>query len=253
VLHPFLPQTASITSSRWFLLRAHEADSNSTYLSHSLYNKVFSNAPDHFHLLPSLLSSQTSYPLIRLCCSNPHNRHLNWQFDIGIKRKLRLPLYPTTNQPICACGTVVDIFGDHIFKCKCICKIGVHNAIPDGFADALAPVLSTFGFIPPNSTVDTELILYRPSDPHSRPFNLSFDPYPAPPPLTFQAAPPVLSAQMSPSAPYLPSFPSILILLMFYKLSRPMPTHIYRTMNTENLGVSTKPTHPLLLLLGATH
>jgi hypothetical protein len=26
VLHPFLPQTASITSSHWFLLRAHKAD-----------------------------------------------------------------------------------------------------------------------------------------------------------------------------------------------------------------------------------
>jgi hypothetical protein len=50
---------------------------------------------------------------------------------------------------------------------------------------ALAPVLSTAGFIPPNSTVDTEPILYLSSDPHSHPFNLSFDPYPAPPPLTF--------------------------------------------------------------------
>jgi hypothetical protein len=44
------------------------------YLSHSLYNDVFSDAPDHFHLLPSLLSSQTSYPLIGLCQSNQHNR-----------------------------------------------------------------------------------------------------------------------------------------------------------------------------------
>ncbi len=58
------------------------------YLSHSLYNNVFSNTPDHFHLLPSLLSSQTAYPLIGLCRSNPHNRVLNWQFDTCIKRKL---------------------------------------------------------------------------------------------------------------------------------------------------------------------
>jgi hypothetical protein len=28
------------------------------YLSHSLYNNVFSNSPNQFHLLPSLLSSQ---------------------------------------------------------------------------------------------------------------------------------------------------------------------------------------------------
>ena len=102
------------------------------YLSHSLYkNNVFSNAPDHFHLLPSLLSSQTAYHLIGLCRSNPHNCLLNWQLDIGIKRKLRLPLHLTNNQPICACGTIVDIFGDHIFKCTCI---------------------STAGFVPPNFT-----------------------------------------------------------------------------------------------------
>ena len=124
------------------------------HLSHSLHNKVFSNAPNHFHLLPSLLSSQTSYPFIELCCSNPHNRLLNWQFNTGIKHKLCVPLYPTTNQPIWTCGTVVNIFGDHIFKCRRICKIGVHNAIHDGFAHALAPVLSTARCVPPNSTVD---------------------------------------------------------------------------------------------------
>ncbi len=154
------------------------------YLSHSLYNEVFSNAPDHFHLLPSLLSSRTSYHLIGLCRSNPHNHLLNWQFDTSIKCKLRLPLHPTTNQPICACGTVVNIFGDHIFKCTCICKIGVHNTICNGFVQSLAPVLSTTKYVPPNTTVDTEPILYLPSDPHSCPFNLSFDPYPASPPLT---------------------------------------------------------------------
>ena len=94
-------------------------------------------------------------------------------FNTGIKRKLCLPLHPTTNQPICACGTVVDIFGDHIFKCTRICKIVVHNAIRDSFAHALAPVLSTTGFVPHNSIVDTEPNLYLPSDPHSCLFDLS--------------------------------------------------------------------------------
>ncbi len=154
------------------------------YLSHSLYKEVYSNAPDHFHLLPSLLSPQTSYPLISLCRSNPHNCLLNWQFDTSIKCKLHLPLYSTSNPPTCACGNVVDIFGDHIFKCVRICKIGVHNIIWDGFAHALAPALSTAGFIPTNATVQMEPSLYLSSDPHSHPFDLSFDPYPASPPLT---------------------------------------------------------------------
>jgi hypothetical protein len=80
---------------------------------------------------------------------------------------------------------MVYIFGDdnHIFECTRICKIGVHNAIHDGFAYALAPALSTGGYVLPNTTVDMEPKLYLPSDPHSRPFDLSFDPYPAPPPL----------------------------------------------------------------------
>ncbi len=74
-------------------------------------------------------------------------------------------------------------FGDHIFKCTRISKIGVHNTICNGFAQALDPVLSTAEYVPPNTTVDMEPILYLPSDPHSRPFDLSFDPYPALPPL----------------------------------------------------------------------
>ena len=212
--------------------------------THSLYNNVFSNAPNQFHLLPSLLSSQTSYPFIGLCRSNPHNRLLNWQFDTGITQKPRLPLHPTTNQPICACGTIVDIVGDHIFKCKHICKIGVHNAIRDGFAHALARALSTAGFVPPNSTVDTEpyftshLILtpIRLTSPltHIQPHHHSY----------LMDVPPTPSALISPSAHYLPWFLSILILKMFYKLSRPMPTHIYRNMNARNLAAPTKPTHP---------
>ena len=61
------------------------------------------------------------------------------------------------------------------------------------------------------------------------------------------------SAKISPSAPYLPSFLSILILRVFYELSRPMLTHIYRTTNARNLAVPTKPTHPLLLSVATTH
>ena len=155
------------------------------YLSHSLYNDVFSDAPDHFHLLPSLLSSQTSYPLIGLCQSNQHNRTSSTgnltQLSNGNYNSLytRLP----TNQFVLLAPL---FFGNHILKCcTSICKIGVHNAIRDGFAHALAPVLSTVGFFPPNSTVDTEPNLYLPSDPHSCPFDFSFTPYyPAPPPLT---------------------------------------------------------------------
>ena len=58
-----------------------------------------------------------------------------------------------------------------------------HN--PRRFAHALAPALSTAGYVPPNSTLNLEPLHYLSSDPHSCPFDISFDPYPASPPLTF--------------------------------------------------------------------
>jgi hypothetical protein len=56
--------------------------------------------------------------------------------------------------------------------------------------------------------------------------------------------PPTPSAPISPSAHHLPGFLWILILRMFYKLSRPIPTCIYRNMNARNLAAPTKWTHP---------
>ena len=85
------------------------------------------------------------------------------------------------------------------------------QSIRNGFAHALAPVLSTIGFVPPNSTVDTEPNLYLPSDPHSRPFDLSFDPYPAPPPITSHGCTShTIGADItiSPSPPRLPLDPN---------------------------------------------
>jgi hypothetical protein len=46
----------------------------SDHLWRALHHKVYSNATEHFHLLPSILSPQTGYPLIALCCSITENR-----------------------------------------------------------------------------------------------------------------------------------------------------------------------------------
>ncbi len=80
VLHPFHPPTASTTSSSRYLQKVLKIKLHCNYyLSRSLHHEVFLHAPEHFHLLPSLLSSQTSYPLIGLCRSNPWNWLFNWQ------------------------------------------------------------------------------------------------------------------------------------------------------------------------------
>jgi len=95
-------------------------------------------------------------------------------------------------------------------------KIGIHNAIHDGFAHALVPALSTAGFVPPNSTVDMEPSLYLPSDPHSHPFDLSFGPHPAPPPLTSHGctshtvATDITISSLPPMVPLNPNSPDVL-------------------------------------------
>jgi hypothetical protein len=63
-----------------------------TYLNNAIHHEFCTHAPEHLHLLPSILSPRTSHLLIALCRSNPSNRLPPWIFDICIKRKLRLPI-----------------------------------------------------------------------------------------------------------------------------------------------------------------
>ena len=74
-----------------------------------LYNHVFKNKNEHFHL-PSIVYPHTSYPLIA--------HHLTpLTFLISIRYKLLLPIYP--NRTPCTCGHhAYDIYGDHTFCCK---------------------------------------------------------------------------------------------------------------------------------------
>ena len=109
--------------------------------------------PQHLHLLPSLLSPQTSYPLISLCLcrSIPSNRPAPSIFTCSLKRKLRLPLFDPSDTSICPCGHHLDPSGDHIFQCTCLCKIGAHNSIRDGFATLSLPHYSLQQYLLPTS------------------------------------------------------------------------------------------------------
>ena len=161
----------------------------SSSIIQDLYHEVYTSSPQDIHLLPSLLSPQTSYPLISMCRSIPTNRLPPWIFNPCLKRKLRLPLFAPGALPVCPCGTSVDPFGDHLFQCRRICKIAVHNAIRDGFATALVPLLSSAGYILPSSKFEIEPQLFLPSDPHARPFDLAFHPDPSSPPQITHACP----------------------------------------------------------------
>ena len=107
-----------------------------------IYTTVGTSAADHFHLLPSTLSPQTSFPLVGMCRGNAQHRLQNWATQVGIKWKLRLLIYNNHDTPTCKCGQKNDSYGDHAFKCMKISKKAAHNIIRDSFAKALQPALS---------------------------------------------------------------------------------------------------------------
>ena len=143
-----------------------------------IYTNVGTSAPEHFHLLPSILSPQMSYPLIGMCRSNAQHRLPNWATQIAIKRKLRLPIYDPHNTPTCKCGQKHDCFGDHTFKCKKISKTVSHNIVRDSCAKALQPALSQAGYIRPSSQLEIEKKHIKTRDISALPFDVSFDPDP---------------------------------------------------------------------------
>jgi hypothetical protein len=104
----------------------------------------------------------------------------------------------------------------------------------------------------PQLTIDTEPSLHLPSDPHSHPCDLSFNPHPATPPLTSHGCTSttigvdITITSLPPQITFNP------LLQMSYILLLTMPTHIYSLTSTGNLVVSTKLIPLLLLSLGAT-
>ncbi len=110
-------------------------------------------------------------------------------FDIFIKCKLRHPIYDTNTKPYCPCGCCLDPYGDHVFQCKHICKIGAHNSIRDSLPSILTPALSSAGYLLPTSKFTVEPMLHLPSDPNARPLDIAFNPNPALPPNVTHACP----------------------------------------------------------------
>ena len=129
-----------------------------------IYSVVANAQPEQFGVLNSLLSPHMSYPLIAMCRSDPRNRLSNEIFDIGLRRKLLLPLYlrPEEEQ-VCSCRTTHDNMGDHVFKCTKNNKKMAHNYISDGLATALAPILATVELILPTTITPSS----RPNSPTS--------------------------------------------------------------------------------------
>ena len=125
-------------------------------MTNQIYTEASNSNNEHLHLIPSILSPQTSYPLVGMCRSRQQHRLPKWMTDLAVKRKLRLPIYDPNNPPLCKCGTKHDIYGDHAFNCQRISKTQAHHTIRDSWALALQPALATAGYIRQSSKLDIE-------------------------------------------------------------------------------------------------
>lgn len=192
--HKLLPHIASVATStkcppseeiNHFLYHtsAHSARGRlkhhcSSGLTQVLYNTI---PREHLHHLPSILSPQTSYPLVHMCRSKPSHRLNNNIFIIALRRKLRLPITDPTNPPTCKCGEIHDCWGDHAFHCVSNNKKMAHNIIRDTLAATLPPILSTAGYILPTTLpLETEKPNVIDSDTNLFPLDVSFDIDPSP-------------------------------------------------------------------------
>ena len=159
-----------------------------TIMSQQIYTDTYNTDKQLLLLLPSILSPQTSYPLVGMCRSNPQNRLPNWMTSLAIKRKLRLPIFDDT-PPTCKCGTIHDKYGDHCFKCNRISKKQGHNIIRDCWAEALQPALATAGYIRQSSKLEIERRHINTRDISAQPFDICFDPDPSISPQTNRNCP----------------------------------------------------------------
>jgi hypothetical protein len=165
------PTTPQTDLARHFLptLSPHSAcgrlkKHSTTIVTAELYKHVFKHENDHFHLLPSILSPCTSYPLIAMSCSCVKHHLTLLTFLLCIQCKLRLHIYP--NRTACICGHHDhDIYGDYAFCCERGSKKRAHNVIARDFAGALSPVLAQAGYLNPNTPMAVEPLFHLCSNP----------------------------------------------------------------------------------------
>ena len=142
----------------------------SHYQLNDFYETFSTEMPDHTHLLPSILSPTTSYPIAGMSRSQISHRLPPIQFALNMRRKLRLPILPYEYK--CQCNKTYDIYGDP-FNCPKNHKGRPHNMITNKFSQALAPLLTTANIISPTTILDKETHLHLPADPTARPFDVS--------------------------------------------------------------------------------
>jgi len=75
--------------------------------------------------------------------AEPSHRQNNQNFDINLKHKLRLELWPEDDVVTCACMPRMDRFGDHAFCYSHVKKTAMSNEIRDGIMHLFKRILPT--------------------------------------------------------------------------------------------------------------
>ena len=89
--------------------------------------------------LDDILDHKMSHAIIDLPRSDPANRMPNSNLTILLNRKLCVKLFPGTH--LCPCGTIIDKYWDHAFKCTKFSKTPMHNSIRDCLRTQLKTIL----------------------------------------------------------------------------------------------------------------
>ena len=138
--HSILPNLASIACPpaipqdqlcQYFLTtlspkraRGRFREASAHYQLNDLYETFSNDMPDHIHLLPSILSPTTSYPIAGMSRLQISHRLPPIPFALNMRRKLRIPILPYEFK--CQCNKTYDTYGDHPFNALRITK-GAHT------------------------------------------------------------------------------------------------------------------------------
>jgi hypothetical protein len=101
------------------------------------------------------------------------NRLSNNTFSIMLKRKLRLPLFPTHQPPVIChnrrCKKQLDPWGDHLFNHNCFHKSRLHNCIRDTIHHVVSSLGPMAGLCHSDKDITIETPALVPGYPDKRP------------------------------------------------------------------------------------
>ena len=134
---------------------------------------LLTSPPDVAHALPSILENHTSLPLIAMNRSAPIHRMPNDDFDLALKRKLRIPLWNPNETPLCICGDYFDNMGDHALKCTHFHKSKASNKIRDVCWRVFGKIFKTCFYIDNENDIEKEARGIIQALPNLRPYDFS--------------------------------------------------------------------------------